>query len=83
MNDYKTVERLQCELSASDTILIYDSYVLIAYRVFEGYKAEIYMFTENPGNIESKLDLMANPNVVYTDGGHAIEWALQFIKDLS
>ncbi len=87
MNNYKTMERLQCDLSATDIVLKYNEYVLVAYQTFNGYQAEIYMFAEQPedsglSDIECKLELMANPEMKFDDAGHAIEWALDLLKTI-
>lgn len=87
MTDYQTIEKLQCDLYATDTVLRYGDYVLVAYHTYDGCKAQIYMFDENPektglSDIECKLDLMANPDTKFDDAGHAIEWAFDFLKTI-
>ncbi len=87
MTDYQTMERLKCSLSATDTVLKYNDYVLVAYQTFYGYKSEIYMFDEKPENtklsdIECKLELMANPEMEFVDAGHAIKWAFDLLKTI-
>ena len=62
-------------------VLKYNDHVLVTDHAWKGFIAGIYEFLETPdeiddGECECRLNLIAFPDDLYIDGGHAIAWAI-------
>ena len=77
-----TMEKLSMQVTAGEgAVLKYNDKVLVTDHTWEGFIAAIYEFIEtlveiDGGECECRLNLIAFPDELFIDGGHAIAWAI-------
>lgn len=84
MKGFTTMEKLQCNVSASfGAVLKYGDKVFVTDVNWRGgYIAEIWEFIETPeetglADCECRLNLFTKSEVSFEDNGHAIAWCIQ------
>ena len=79
-----TMEKLSMLVNAGEgAVLKYGEYVLVTDHAWVGFIAGVYEFIETPdeidgGECECRLNLIAFPDELFIDGGHAIAWAISY-----
>lgn len=87
MTKLTTMENLECEMNHNAATLKFGDHVIYTYCHYkDGYKVEIYEFIDEPGKdfdaIECRISLI-DTNGGFEDGGHAVEWAINLIKEVA
>lgn len=84
MITFKTIEKLQMEISSSGAVLEFKDHVIVAVPIYTGeFEAEIYEFIDSKDDfdsIECRLDLIHKSETRFIDGGSAIEWGINKLK---
>lgn len=83
MTEFKTIEKIQMEMSSRGAVLEYKGFVIVARPKWTGeFTAEIYEFVDTfeidgINTIECRLSEIEKSEITFKDGGSAIEWCIK------